>query len=310
MTAVKRHEPLTISAARRPKVLLLGNGLNRVYGGASWEGLLDMINRTEYTRDQVKEIPMPMQAVLLSGDHVESSLKELKQELTKYESHPWLEEQLRKLLSMPFDCILTPNFTYELECAVDPEFLSSPVRHRRYQRHTPAVSRAERQFMLHTYYQLPAPGGSVPVFHIHGEARKPESVILGHFYYGNLLFCYDSYLTKRAPGGTYPSGQPDLTVQSWLDYFILGDVYSIGFGFDTSELDLWWLLCRKKRERADHGALYFFDPEREKTRTRHALLRAYETNCISLGFSEPDNDGFRRFYENAVEEIGRRVSHV
>ena len=35
---------LTISLGRRPKVLLLGNGMNRVYGGASWAGLLEKIN--------------------------------------------------------------------------------------------------------------------------------------------------------------------------------------------------------------------------------------------------------------------------
>ena len=29
---------LTISLGRRPKVLLLGNGMTRVYGGASWRG--------------------------------------------------------------------------------------------------------------------------------------------------------------------------------------------------------------------------------------------------------------------------------
>ena len=36
---------LTISLGRRPKVLLLGNGMNRVYGGASWAGLLEKISR-------------------------------------------------------------------------------------------------------------------------------------------------------------------------------------------------------------------------------------------------------------------------
>ena len=50
---------LTISLGRRPKVLLLGNGMNRVYGGASWAGLLEKINRTSFTADQVKSMPFP-----------------------------------------------------------------------------------------------------------------------------------------------------------------------------------------------------------------------------------------------------------
>lgn len=94
---------------------------------------------------------------------------------------------------------------------------------------------------------------------------------------------------------------------SWLDYFILGDVYSLGFGFDTSEIDLWWLLCRKKRERADHGELYFFEPERKSALTKKALLEAYQARCVTLGVSEPEGKDYRNFYEMAVREIGRRV---
>ena len=71
---------------------------------------------------------------------------------------------------------------------------------------------------------------SIPLFHVHGEARVPNAVILGHYYYGNLLFCCDEYLTHRAPEQRYPlwPGHEELEALSWLDYFILGDVYSLG----------------------------------------------------------------------------------
>ena len=256
------HTPLVISTRRRPRVLLLGNGLNRVYGGASWAGLLEKINRTSFTAEQVKSMPFPMQAVLLSKDHVDVSLHDLQRELTQCQVHPWLAEQIQRLLALPFDCVLTPNFTYELECAMIPDFLRCPQR---YLRHTAAVPRAENGFMLHTYYSIPKEGGDLPLFHIHGEARVPNTVILGHYYYGNLLFCCDEYLTHRAPAQRYPlwPGSDGMVALSWLDYLILGDVYALGFGFDTSEMDLWWLLCRKKRERAPHGDLWFFEPERK-----------------------------------------------
>lgn len=35
------EQNLIIPPGKRPQVLLLGNGLNRVYGGASWAGLLE-----------------------------------------------------------------------------------------------------------------------------------------------------------------------------------------------------------------------------------------------------------------------------
>ena len=302
----QRRHPLTISRRRRPKVLLLGNGMNRVYGGASWVGLLEKINRTEFTTGQVKSLPFPLQAVLLSQDHVDVSLQDLQRELTQCEVHPWLAGQLRQLLALPFDCILTPNFTYEVECALVPDFLEHPQR---YLRHTAAVPRPEKGFMLHTYYELPGERGPVPLFHIHGEARVPNTVILGHYYYGNLLFCCDEYLTHRAPEQNYPlwPGQEEIQALSWLDYFILGDVYSLGFGFDTSEMDLWWLLCRKKRERSPHGDLWFFEPDRKSMETKRALLEAYNARCVSLGVSEPAGAEYQAFYELAVAEIGRRL---
>ena len=301
-----RPTPLTISPHRRPKVLLLGNGMNRVFGGASWSGLLEKINRTDFTADQVKGIPFPMQAVLLSKDHVDVSLHDLQRELTHCEVHPWLSEQLQRLLAMPFDCILTPNFTYEIQCAVMPDFVDHAPR---YLTHTSAVPLAEKGFMLHTYYNLPVAARTLPLFHIHAEARLPDTVLLRHYYYGNLLFCCDEYLTRRAPACRYPLwvGGGEMEALSWLDYFILGDVYSLGFGFDTSEMDLWWLLCRKKRERADHGELYFFEPERKSALTKKALLEAYQAKCVTLGVSEPEGKDYRNFYEMAVREIGRRV---
>lgn len=137
----------------------------------------------------------------------------------------------------------------------------------------------------------------------------PDTVILGHYYYGNLLFCCDEYLTRRAPalplttlGRRGRDGSP-----SWLDYFILGDVYSLGFGFDTSEMDLWWLLCRKKRERADHGELYFFEPERKSASRKKPSWKPTSQSCVTLGVSEPEGKDYRNFYEMAVREIGRRV---
>lgn len=305
----RKTQPLIIPQRRRPKVLLLGNGLNRVLGGASWQGLLDRINKTQYSTEQVKGMPFPMQAVLLSNDHIDISLKDMKSELSRCELNPWLAEQLRALLSMPFDCVLTANFTYEAECSLDEKFTEVKSRRLRYLRHTPAVPRAESSFMLSTYYEFPAEQGVMPLFHIHGEACKPDSMILGHYYYGNLLFRFDDYLSRRAPGSFFSASERKggLEVHSWLDYFILGDVYVLGFGFDTSEIDLWWLLCRKKRELAPHGAIHFFEPASEKTMLKHALLRAYDVRCISLGEKDIKPDEYRDFYEKAIEEIGWRV---
>ena len=72
-------------------------------------------------------------------------------------------------------------------------------------------------------------------------------------------------------------------------------------------MDLWWLLCRKKRELAPHGDLWFFEPDRKSAETKHALLEAYHARCVSLGVAEPTGADYRDFYERAVEELSRRL---
>ena len=115
-------------------------------------------------------MPFPMQAVLLSRDQVDVSLQDLQRELTQCEVHPWAGEQLRRLLAMPFDCILTPNFTYEVECALVPDFMDHPLR---YLRHTAAVPRAEKGLCSTPIIICPGPRGSFPCFMSMGRPGCP-----------------------------------------------------------------------------------------------------------------------------------------
>ena len=53
---------------------------------------------------------------------------------------------------------------------------------------------------------------------------------------------------------------------------------------DFCEFDLWWLLNRKKREKALHGKVVFYEPERSEDAAKYALLRAYGVEVRHLGF--------------------------
>ena len=71
----------------------------------------------------------------------------------------------------------------------------------------------------------------------------------------------------------------------WLDSFIMGNVYILGFGFDFSELDLWWLIKQKKRENAEpHGKVIFYTPEKIQEAGKYALLSAYGVEIRHLDF--------------------------
>ena len=298
-----------------PQVLLLGNGINRAFGGGSWGQLIREITvNRNLPEDCVLHLPMPLRAILVTEDTMDVRLREVRETLYGVLGDPGHVEMLRALLEMDFDHILTTNFSYELEMAARPEGAVREQDLIRMMRHTDARKTAEAKYLLHTYGDLDWAGRTTKVWHVHGEGRKPDSMILGHYYYANLLEKLMTYLRREGDRFRHEQerGLP-LTVKSWADPFLIGDVYVLGFGYDVSEFDLWWLLNRKKKERAETGETHFFAPaelDDSGINEKEELLKVLGVQVHHCGEPRPDGSplerslGFRRFYGKAMAQIG------
>ena len=136
-------------------------------------------------------------------------------------------------------------------------------------------------------------------------------MVLGHYFYGNTVARMKAYLEQY--GGLYSHYQKqgqDKPLRSWLDAFIMGDVYVLGFGFDLSEFDLWWLLNRKKLEKADHGKVYFYQPHTAAFDEKLELLKLLNVEILDCGFTEScDNPcDYKAFYNAAIQDIQERIA--
>ncbi len=299
--------------AKYKQVLLLGNGINRAFDGFSWQELLAMLNES-YSKEDVEKLesPAPLQAILVTRDHVDTVLKEHKKELFGTVNSEQ-REILRKLLSIKFDAILTTNYSYELEIAAQEKISDSGIseyRLKKLLRHSDSVKKAEPRYSLYTYNEVSYNGVQNKIWHIHGEARKPSSIVLGHYYYANYIGKLHNlnrsrenvYSRKQKAGEEFP-------IKSWFDAFVLGDVHVLGFGFDFSEMDLWWLLNRKKREKADHGKVCFYDAkaseERSDLKEKYDLLKMLGVK-LCLEEPKPNND-WKSFYWKAIEKIEQSI---
>lgn len=310
---------------RRPKVLMLGNGLNRLYNGDSWGNLLDKITTDERIKEYIKKVdpennelnrcPMPLQAIARTGDSIDTELKKIQKDLYGEVTSEEHRALLKQLLDIGFDHILTTNYSYELECvALNKERITSDSSLKKHRSHTNAVNRADKKYNIYTYYEFENSGKRNKIWHIHGEARKPSGMILGHYYYGMLLKRYFEIFDKRRNKyADYQKGEKEVPIESWLDAFVLGDVYVLGLGYDLSEFDLWWLLNRKKQEKADVGTFYYYemtDSDKEID-TKILLLEALGAHCDSLGI-EKDKDNnealYRKFYKAAIMGIAKKAS--
>ena len=268
-----------------PQVLLIGNGLNQAYGGCSWSALLNDLS-TRHDIDATKLVcPEPLKAITVTGDAVDIALKGKHNQLFGSIQTDKQMHVLHHVLGLGFDHILTTNYSYELESAALSKSAISEMTVRKLMNHTPACKRAEGKFLLRTYNEATYQNVSNRIWHIHGEARKTNSMILGHYYYGNLLYKIKDYCANR--GNAYQKAQKtgrNVDMNSWIDAFLLGDVYVLGFGFGFSEIDLWWLLNRKKREKATTGKVYFYQAQHSSFDTKTDLLKLLGAEIVTCGF--------------------------
>lgn len=294
----------------RPQVLLLGNGINRAFCSDSWDDLLNSIDEREDKYDiSDRSCPETLKAILVTCDRVDTALADKKEQLAnlgaaKPDGQLVL---LRRLLDIGFDGILTTNYSYELETAALGAENINESRLKHIQRHTSEISRCEPNFMLHTYNAVTYNGIEQKIWHVHGEARKPDSMVLGHYYYGTLLGKMLAVNKKR--GNSYFLDRQDGTppkIGAWTDAFILGDVYILGFGFGFAESDMWWLLNRKKREHSAVGGTYFYELNPAGTSNREKLDLLRLMNAEIVPFTVKDGR-WADEYSNAIDDIAHRV---
>lgn len=288
-----------------PQVLLLGNGINRAFNFGSWDDLIQDIQTVpldEAGKKELQKVPYPLQPVILTGDHVGSGMKKIAASLSELEPCEEEKEVLRTAAALPMDAILTANYTYELEKAVSKDFRCLPSRRcaRRQKAHD--SGKPSQNEALHTYMDV-LPGKSI--WHIHGEAAKPDTMILGHYYYGKLLSRVQQYipiLIRR--NAEHRKKQEGMVYRSWVEYFMLGDVHIVGLGLDLSEMDLWWLINCKKRHFPD-TKVYFYCPD--LTPQKQMLAKAYHVNVNSDGLVDKD---YRTYYKNVLDALKEKEKEL
>ena len=306
------------TANRVPKVLLLGNGLNLAYGSrsVSWKNLI-----TEGTDQNVPDtitVPLSLEVVLRTGNNALEVLRRRRRELYGRVDTDELRTALRELLSMGFDEILTTNYSYELEeAALGIEEAEDKDLVKLMKSTTGFI---DRKYLLHSFHEVKTGSTTNRIWHIHGEARKPSSMILDHYQYGALLNRFVNFCRWRE--SERGADEPRLVEkESWLDVFLDADVYILGQGFDFAEMDLWWLLNRKNMEKK-HRSVYFYEPKTDREYdAKIELMKLYGARPVNLGFSmvpkpahaaedeiqyeylRENSEIFQRFYKAAIADM-------
>ena len=336
----------------RPKVLVLGNGILRACGGMDCGKLERLIYKASnakprHIRGTNISFPMRIAASFARSNDchhgVENAIVDLfRQDKLGYQktnmllchsktsSSPFVKE----LLEAGFDDIITTNYGYEIEqvllgrCPTLDAVNNKCDFYRRYKyakRLSPKETKipVEKKFKIRRCYR--DPGTGTRVWHVHGEYLRPWSVIFGYYDYCSLLAKVKDQCSVekfKARYGKYQKGEDFEPATSWVDSFLFGDVYILGFGAALDEPVFWWMMDRKKRMLWKTGKVYFYEPT-FKGRTEDpnkkdvlTMIGAFggEHRDLDVRILEPDPKSvgkkFSEFYEKACKEIIAEVRGV
>lgn len=295
---------------KRPKVLLLGNGLT-YNSETNWQNIIHELSRSEAPSLECPKIPYSVQASIETS--IVDTIRHQKYE--KYFKNNYVYRDyplLKQIVMLDFDAILTTNYTYEIErCFYEGYEKFSDYKLRKIASSTVAK---ESKYMIHTYNHVQKDSITRDIWHIHGEVRRKSSMILTHDEYTHLigkLVEYNQYV-----GSAYVNEKENISFRSWFDYFVLGDVYIVGQEVNFSEFDLWWLLSRRVKEKDNigMGKIYYFNPlsaTGERTPIEIALkaLGAEIEDCgIQLtGDKAKDDMLYSQFYERAITKLSKCI---
>lgn len=273
------------------QVLLLGNGINRIDNPYSWEDLMNDLLKFAELEDAIsvrnKPFPMLYEEMYLrwiaSGNREEIKLKrEIKRLLKQIPANDLHHE----VMDLPVSDILTTNYDWNLESTLPGGIKSAP--------YIPPVKGSKYALLRRRQ------AGDKIVWHIHGEAYRPGTILLGYDPYSGYLAQIQSYMTKavrykdKDKETVLPPLRPRLdegddSIHCWIDHFFLSDIYILGLSMDFVEMHLWWIFHHRARLLANSGyhirnRIYFLYPSVDQSwiKSRIDLLCACGVKCIPL----------------------------
>lgn len=287
--------------------IFLGNGLNRLDSDYSWEHLLDELKRQSNLPEGLTfdGVPFPL---LYEEIYLRSTFAE--------DSPPQKDARLRALVSdecrrlkpgpltdavLAAGCpnIITTNYDYALE-----DDSKSLLK-----KSSDPESGPEIDYRIHTYNQC----GDVRIWHIHGEANYPRTLVLGHDMYARNIGKMSAYVEKRGYDELF--AQSDSLREStvcWMDLFFNSDVHILGFAMEFSEIDVWWVINLRARFIKEMKASGRSFPENKvyfHTRYRHlkkSFRELLECHYIEI-VPDPDAESYYLHYQKVIKKIGEKL---
>ncbi|CAI1535938.1 SIR2 family protein [Serratia marcescens] len=288
--------------------LLVGNGINNVAPGYSWDDLIFSLKaRTDADISIRAEKPFPLtyEEIYLSaiskvsGNKAARKIeKEFKKCVATFSERVESKMIHGEICNIGASHILTTNYDFSLQKSIMPSFDGY--------KHDGIIK--ETKFNLFRRYKI---HDGVTFWPIHGVQSEPDTIILGYEHYiGYVQKLRDyivngtdnSYRFKFDPLVSRLLDNKKISNDSWVELFFTQNIHIFGLGLGYVELDIWWLLNYRARRVPDgivnNEILYYHRHEEEDGNlAKFELLKSFGVKLICLSSNGTE------FYEEVLFKI-------
>lgn len=245
---------------RVENTLFIGNGFSRTifWDIPSWKELFEGVDSA------IQNYAILYEAFLLEERRKGKVEDDIKKELIKKIETTFSKKSLQEniddlelfgmyLIKCNVNNIVTTNYDNGIEFILC-EFCG-------YREQTPKGLVPEKVYSIRTYklFVNDDTRHKVKLWKIHGDLKRTRSITLGYDQYCGSLSKLSEYVK-----GTYKSSRKDTEVKcskpmelkckeqifdnlSWAELFFRTNIYIVGSGLHSSEIDIWWLLNKRAR---------------------------------------------------------------
>ena len=302
--------------------LFYGNGVNLVGDDKlpNWDDLLEQItkeywqykgNNDNYHLD-LDTVPYPLryEYIYLLGEN-KNYVKNASTTLNEKELKKVIKERLKKqvvndiyeLMAMaPIEDYITTNFDTNLE-----KLLCKKYGYGKAKRKKPI----EKRYSICRCTELENENGDKKrIWHIHGDINSLNSVTLGYDQYCGMLTNVNRYIKGMYTINNEEVGKiqdrlknsKKFSINSWIDLFFVAPIYIIGVGLSFDEIDIWWLLNKRKRlfnqgqlRLLPKNDIYYYDLGNQENNNKKKVLERFDVNVINE-IGNLGNDENIRYY--------------
>ena len=244
--------------------ILFGNGINRLKPeNISWTNLLDNLKESRVFDNDNLPNTMIYERIILEKPirHTEIKFDEYvaKIKIADLMKDTTTNEVYQDLYQLNVENYLTTNYDYAfIDSIIDLEEVNLPI----FEYSSEDVYSIRRLKRISNKKEH-----KKHFWQIHGEIRKPATIMLGLDHYCGEIGKIDSYIK----GGYKHNKEKEPIIEksieeklkekkfseaSWIDLFFNSNIHIIGFSFDYAEIDLWWIVNKRARmKRSEHGTL-------------------------------------------------------